>query len=52
MDKDVELKEEINHDILWGAIIKVGDFQIDDSVRKQLKELKNSYNKNLFIKDF
>ena len=52
MDKDVELKEQINHDILGGAIIKVGDFQIDDSVRKQLKELKNSYNKNLFIKDF
>ena len=52
MDKDVELKEEINYDILGGAIIKVGDFQIDDSVRKQLKELKNSYNKNLFIKDF
>ena len=41
MDKDVELKaEEINHDILGGAIIKVGDFQIDDSVKKQLKELK------------
>ncbi len=52
MDKDVELVEEINQDILGGAIIKVGDFQIDDSVRKQLKELKNSYNKNLFIKDF
>jgi F-type H+-transporting ATPase subunit delta len=52
MDKDVELKEEINYDILGGAIIKVGDFQIDDSVRKQLKELKNSYKKNLFIKDF
>ena len=46
------LNEQINHDILGGAIIKVGDFQIDDSVRKQLKELKNNYNKNLFIKDF
>ena len=52
MDKDVELNEEINDDILGGAIIKVGDFQIDDSVKKQLKELKKSYNKNLFIKDF
>tara|TARA_B110000046_G_C12863647_1_gene342952 strand:- start:12 stop:569 length:558 start_codon:yes stop_codon:yes gene_type:complete len=51
-DNDVELIEEINQDIIGGAIIKVGDFQIDDSVRKQLKELKNSYNKNLFIKDF
>ena len=52
IDNDVELIEEINQDIIGGAIIKVGDFQIDDSVRKQLKELKNSYNKNLFIKDF
>ena len=52
LDRVVELKEEINEDIVGGAIIKVGDFQIDDSVRKQLKELKNSYNKNLFIKDF
>ena len=52
MNKDVELMEKVNHDILGGTIIKVGDFQIDDSVRKQLKRLKNSYNKNLFIKDF
>ena len=52
MDKNVELTEKVNHDILGGTIIKVGDFQIDDSVRKQLKELKNRYNKNLFIKDF
>tara|TARA_Y100000991_G_scaffold215229_1_gene205010 strand:- start:4404 stop:4961 length:558 start_codon:yes stop_codon:yes gene_type:complete len=52
MGKDVELMEKVNQDILGGTIIKVGDFQIDDSVRKQLKELKNSYNKNLFIKDF
>ena len=51
MDMDVELIEQINQDIIGGAIIKVGDFQIDDSVKKQLKELKNSYNKNLFIKD-
>jgi len=52
MDKDVELMEKVNQDILGGTIIKVGDLQIDDSVRKQLKELKNSYNNNLFIKDF
>ena len=51
MDMDVELIEQINQDIIGGAIIKVGDFQIDDSVKKQLKELRNSYNKNLFIKD-
>ena len=38
-------------DILGGAIIKIGDFQLDNSVKKQLNELKNTYNKNLFTKN-
>jgi F-type H+-transporting ATPase subunit delta len=46
----VELDEKINEDILGGAIIKTGDFQLDNSVKKQLNELKNTYSKNLFNK--
>jgi F-type H+-transporting ATPase subunit delta len=51
-DKEVELKENINPKIIGGSIIRLGDFQWDNSVRKDLKKLKNSYNKNLYIKDF
>jgi hypothetical protein len=30
----------------------MGDQQLDSSVRRNIKELKNTYNKNLYIKDF
>ena len=48
----IELNEEIDEAILGGAIIKMGDKQIDGSVRRNLKNLKNTYSKNLYIKDF
>ena len=51
-DFDVELEEIINKDIIGGSIINIGDYQLDNSVKTYLKKLKNSYNKNLYIKDF
>ena len=51
-DFSIELIEEIDESIIGGAIIKMGDQQLDGSVRRNLKELKNTYNKNLYIKDF
>jgi len=38
--KDPILSEEVNPDILGGFILKLGDKQIDDSVRGQLNDLK------------
>ena len=49
---EVELEEKINKEIIGGSIVNIGDFQLDNSVKAQLKNLKNSYNKNLYIKDF
>ena len=49
---EIELIEEIDEAILGGAIIKMDDQQLDGSVRRNIKELKNTYNKNLYIKDF
>lgn len=48
----VELTEVINEDIIGGLIIRMGDKQLDASVSKNIKELKKSFNKNLYIKDF
>ena len=49
---EVELNEKISSEIIGGLIINIGDYQLDNSVKTQLKNLKNSYNKNLYIKDF
>lgn len=49
---EVELTEVINEDIIGGLIIRMGDKQLDASVSKNIKELKKSFNKNLYIKDF
>ena len=51
-DFEVELEEKINKEIIGGSIINIGDYQLDNSVKKSLRNLKNSYNKNLYIKDF
>lgn len=50
--KNVDLTEKVNNDIIGGVIIRMGDKQLDTSVRKAIKELKQSFNKNLYIQDF
>ena len=49
---EVELTEFVDEDILGGVIIRMGDKQLDASVSRNIKELKKSFNKNLYIKDF
>ena len=49
---DVELTEIIDEDILGGMIVKMGDKQLDASVIRDIKELKKTFNQNLYIKDF
>tara|TARA_B100001287_G_scaffold141563_1_gene119086 strand:- start:21197 stop:21754 length:558 start_codon:yes stop_codon:yes gene_type:complete len=51
-DFDLDLIEEIDKSIIGGAIVKLGDQQLDGSIKRSIKELKNTYNKNLYIKDF
>ena len=48
----VELKEVVNEDIGGGIIVRMRDKQLDASVSRAIKELKQEFNKNLYIKDF
>ena len=48
----VELSEKINEDLIGGAIVRIGDRQLDASILRQINDLKQSFNKNLYIKDF
>jgi F-type H+-transporting ATPase subunit delta len=47
--KDVELEEKVNKDIIGGFILKVGDKQIDESVKNKLQRLKNKFKDNSYV---
>ena len=51
-DDNVELTEKIDSTIIGGAIIRMGDKQLDASAAKAIFELRKIFNKNLYIQDF
>jgi F-type H+-transporting ATPase subunit delta len=48
----VELTEKVDEKLIGGAIIRLGDKQMDASVLRQINDLKQTFNKNLYVKDF
>ena len=50
--ENVELTEKVDPAIIGGAIIRIGDKQLDASVSKAIYELRQIFNKNLYIQDF
>ncbi len=48
----VELTEKVDEKLIGGAVIRMGDKQLDASVLRQINDLKQIFNKNLYIKDF
>ena len=51
-DDNVKLTEKVDSTIIGGAIIRMGDKQLDASVSKAISELRQIFNKNLYIQDF
>ena len=51
-DQDVELTEVVDESIIGGAIIRIGDKQLDASVSTAISKLKQKFNKNLYLQDF
>ena len=48
----VELTKKVDEKLIGGAVIRMGDKQLDASVIRQINDLKQTFNKNLYIKDF
>lgn len=48
----VDLKEHVNPDIIGGIIIRIGDKQVDESIKRKLKNLEMEFDENLYIKDY
>ncbi|PLX05662.1 MAG: ATP synthase F1 subunit delta [Marinilabiliales bacterium] len=51
-EKNVELQELIDEDIIGGYIFNLEDYQYDASVKTELKRMKKEFSKNLFIKKY
>lgn len=50
--KEVQIEEVIDPSIIGGFILTVGDRQIDTSFGQKLKELKRTFNENIYEKNF
>ena len=48
----VDLKEVVNADIIGGMILRIGDKQVDESIKRKLKNLEMEFNENLYIKEY
>ena len=47
--KTVQLKEKVDPDLIGGFILRVGDKQVDDSIRTDLRNLKKKFKENPYI---
>jgi F-type H+-transporting ATPase subunit delta len=50
--KTVEIKQKIDPSLIGGYILKLGDKQIDTSIKKQLNNLRNEFDDNLYVKAY
>jgi F-type H+-transporting ATPase subunit delta len=48
-NKKVELLEKVDESILGGFVLKVGDIQVDESIKSKLHRLKNKFKDNSYI---
>lgn len=50
--KEVELHEKQDKDLLGGYILKVGDRQIDESLKTKLEEIRREFSYNPYVKEY
>lgn len=45
----IELKEEVNPDLIGGFVLQVGDSLVDASIRRDLNDVKAQFLKNIYV---
>lgn len=51
-DASLELTEVIDPSIIGGLIVRIGDKQIDESIKRKLTNLEMEFDDNLYVKEF
>jgi len=49
---NVDLKEIVNADIIGGLILTIGDKQVDESIKRKLKNLEMEFDENPYVKEY
>ncbi|NUM49875.1 MAG: ATP synthase F1 subunit delta [Flavobacteriales bacterium] len=49
---NLELIEKVDSTIIGGMILRVGDKQIDESIRRKINDLQKEFSKNPYIKEY
>jgi F-type H+-transporting ATPase subunit delta len=44
--------EKVHSTIIGGMILRVGDKQIDESIRRKINDLQKEFSKNPYIKEY
>ena len=50
--EQVEITEKVDPSLIGGFVLTIGDQQFDTSVSRKLRQLKNEFDDNLYVKDF
>ncbi len=48
----VDLKEVVNTEIIGGMILRIGDKQVDESIKRKLTNLEMEFDENPYIKEY
>jgi F-type H+-transporting ATPase subunit delta len=48
----IELVESVNKNIIGGFVLRIGDEQFDATVVKKLRQLKNEFDSNSYVKEY
>jgi F-type H+-transporting ATPase subunit delta len=51
-DKTIELDQTIDPEIIGGYILRMEDYQVDFSIKNQLRKLRKKFAENLYVKQF
>jgi F-type H+-transporting ATPase subunit delta len=48
---NVELVEEVDPELIGGFILRIGDMQIDTTVKNEIIKLKQGFKENLYVEE-
>jgi F-type H+-transporting ATPase subunit delta len=50
--KEIELVEKMKSELIGGFVLKMDNYQVDQSITTKIKDLKKDFEKNLYIRGF